>query len=154
MTFSQAALYSRVCLFAFQKLNVFFSFCANLCSETLDFKCLCLTHIKKGFSCGSAGKESACNTGDLGLIPGLGRSPEEGKGYPLQYYSLVYSTDYPWSHEESDTTERLSLTHIVFPQVTLQKQRIYYKNSHELILFGNTVLPVHWAELVLMEMRS
>ena len=91
---------------------------------------------------------------DLGLIPGLGRSPEEGKGDPLQYYSLVYSTDYPWSREESDTTERLSLTHIVFPQVTLQKQRIYYKNSHELILFGNTVLPVHGAELVLMEMRS
>ena len=35
--------------------------------------------------CGSAGKESAFNEGDLGLIPGLGRSPGEGKGYPLQY---------------------------------------------------------------------
>ena len=34
--------------------------------------------------CGSAGKESACNVRDLGLIPGLGRFPEEGKGYPLQ----------------------------------------------------------------------
>ena len=33
----------------------------------------------------SAGKESACNVGDLGSIPGLGRSPGEGKGYPLQY---------------------------------------------------------------------
>ena len=42
----------------------------------------------KGFPSGSAGKESACNVGDLGLIPGLGRSPEEGKGYPLQYYGL------------------------------------------------------------------
>ena len=38
-----------------------------------------------GFSCGSAGKESACNAGDLGSIPGLGRSPGEGEGYPLQY---------------------------------------------------------------------
>ena len=38
-----------------------------------------------GLPCGSAGKESACNVGDLGLIPGLGRSPEEGKGYLLQY---------------------------------------------------------------------
>ena len=38
-----------------------------------------------GFPCGSAGKESACNAGDLGSIPGLGRSPGEGKGYPLQY---------------------------------------------------------------------
>ena len=37
-----------------------------------------------GFSSGSDGKESACNVGDLGLIPGLGRSPEEGNGYPLQ----------------------------------------------------------------------
>jgi len=36
-----------------------------------------------GFPCGSAGKESTCNAGDLGLIPGLGRSPEERKGYPL-----------------------------------------------------------------------
>ena len=38
-----------------------------------------------GFPCGSAGKESACNVGDLGLIPGLRRSPGEEKGYPLQY---------------------------------------------------------------------
>ena len=37
------------------------------------------------FPSGSAGKESACNAGDLGLIPGLGWSPGEGKGYPLQY---------------------------------------------------------------------
>ena len=41
-----------------------------------------------GFPCGSAAKESACNAGDLGLIPGLGRSPGEGKGYPLQYSGL------------------------------------------------------------------
>ena len=38
-----------------------------------------------GFSCGSAGKESACNAGDSGLIPGSGRSAGEGIGYPLQY---------------------------------------------------------------------
>ena len=41
-----------------------------------------------GFPCGSAGKESTCNTGDLGSIPGLGRCPGEGKGYPLQYSGL------------------------------------------------------------------
>ena len=45
------------------------------------------------FPCGSAGKESACNAGDLGLIPGLGRSPGEGKGYPLQYFGLENSMD-------------------------------------------------------------
>ena len=41
--------------------------------------------------CGSTGKESACKVGDLGLIPGLGRSPGEGKGYPLQYSGLQNS---------------------------------------------------------------
>ena len=40
------------------------------------------------FPSGSDGKESACNAGDPGLIPGLGRSPGEGKGYPLQYSCL------------------------------------------------------------------
>ena len=46
-----------------------------------------------GFICGSAGKESACNAGDLGLIPGLGRPPRERKGYPLQYSGLGNSMD-------------------------------------------------------------
>ena len=50
-------------------------------------------YIYMGFSCGSAGKESACNAGDLGLISGLGRSPGEGKGYPLQYSGLENSMD-------------------------------------------------------------
>ena len=44
-----------------------------------------------GFPCGSADKESACNAGDLGSIPGLGRCPGEGKGYPLQYSGLENS---------------------------------------------------------------
>ena len=48
---------------------------------------------EEGFPCGSASKESACNAGELGSIPGLGRSPGEGKGYPLQYSGLEYSTD-------------------------------------------------------------
>ena len=46
-----------------------------------------------GFPGGSAGKESACNVGDLGSIPGLGRAPTEGKGYPLQYSGLENSMD-------------------------------------------------------------
>ena len=45
------------------------------------------------FPCGSGGEESACNVGDLGLIPGLGRSPGEGKGYLLQYSGLENSMD-------------------------------------------------------------
>ena len=63
-----------------------------------------------GFPGGSAGKESACNARDLGSIPGLGRSPGEGKGYPFQYSGLENSMDSPWGCKESDTTERLSLS--------------------------------------------
>ena len=48
---------------------------------------------RPGLPCGSAGKESACNARDLGLIPGLGRSLGEGKGYPLQYSGLRI----PWT---------------------------------------------------------
>ena len=46
-----------------------------------------------GFPYGSAGKEFTCNAGGLGLIPGLGRSPGEGNGYPLQYSGLKNSID-------------------------------------------------------------
>ena len=60
--------------------------------------------------CESAGKESASSAEDLGLIPGLGRSPGEGKGYPLQYSGLENSMDCPWGRKESDTTESLSLS--------------------------------------------
>ena len=67
---------------------------------------------KKGLPppCGSAGKESACNAGDPGWIPGLGRFPGEGKGYPLQDSGLENSMDCkPWGCEELDMTEQLSL---------------------------------------------
>ena len=47
-----------------------------------------------GFHCGSAGKESACNVGDLGSIPEFARSPREGHGNPLQYSGLENSMDY------------------------------------------------------------
>ena len=72
----------------------------------------CFSTAVSGFPCGSAGKESACNAGDLSLIRGLGRSPGEGKGYPLQFSGLgipgLYS---PWGCKKLDTTERLSLSH-------------------------------------------
>ena len=73
-----------------------------------DVKCYCLSFflhmiftsrehpwvwLISNFSCGSAGKEATCNVGDLGSIPGLGRSPREGNGYPLQYSSLENSID-------------------------------------------------------------
>ena len=49
-----------------------------------------------GFSGGSYCKESNCNAGDLGSIPGLGRSPGEGNGYPLQYSGLENSMNRAW----------------------------------------------------------
>ena len=50
-------------------------------------------NVIPGFPGGSAGKESTCHAGDLGLIPGLKRSPGEGNGYPLQYSGLENSMD-------------------------------------------------------------
>ena len=49
--------------------------------------------VAVGFPGGSDSKESACNVGDLGSIPGLGRSPGEGNGYPLQYSGLENPKD-------------------------------------------------------------
>ena len=58
-----------------------------------------------GFPCGSAGKESTCNAGDLGLIPGSGKSPGEWKSYPLQYSGLENSMDTVHGVAELDTTK-------------------------------------------------
>ena len=64
-----------------------------------------------GFPHSSVGKESACNTGDPGSIPGLGRSPGEGNGNSLQYSCLENPwTEEPgsyslWGRKELDTTE-------------------------------------------------
>ena len=73
------------------------------------FHCTYLKYLV--FPCGSAGKEFTCNVGDLGLIPGLGRFPGEGKRYPLQYSGLENSMDsiVHGGLKESDTTEWLSL---------------------------------------------
>ena len=86
------------------------------------------TPVFLGFPGGSAGKELACNAGDLGSVPGLGRSPGEGKGYPLQYSGLenyirtiqsnteLLELSSPWGHKELDTTEQLSL-HFTLPKI-------------------------------------
>ena len=70
-----------------------------------------------GLHYGSAEKESTCNVGDLGSIPGLGRSPGGGHGNPLQYSCLEnlhgqrsLACYCPWGHKELAMTERLSPT--------------------------------------------
>ena len=66
-----------------------------------------------GFCCGSAGKESACNVGYLGLIPWLARSSGEIV-YPLQCSGLETAMDYsPWGCKDSDMPEQLSLSKCV-----------------------------------------
>ena len=71
-----------------------------------------------GFPFGSDGKESACKAEDPGSVPGSGRSPGEGNGYPLQYFCLENSTIRGTSraavhggHKELDTTEQLTHTY-------------------------------------------
>ena len=63
-----------------------------------------------GFPCGLAGKESACNAGDLGSFAGLGRSPGKRKGYPLQYSGLQNSMDYIF-HGATKSETQLSNFH-------------------------------------------
>ena len=78
-----------------------------------------------GFPGGSAGKESACNAGDLGSTPGLGRSPGEGLRLPAPVFSPgefhgLYS---PRGHEEQ--TERLSLSDVSRAQILVQNQLLW-----------------------------
>ena len=75
----------------------------------MQFNCI------KGFPGGSDSKESACNVGHMNSIPGSGRSPGEGNGYPFQCSCLENSMDRgalagysPWDRRESDMTERLT----------------------------------------------
>ena len=69
-----------------------------------------------GFPGASNGKESACSAEDMGSVPGLGRSPREGNGNPLQYSCLENSMNRgawwasPWGGKESDMTEQLILS--------------------------------------------
>ena len=83
--------------------------------QSRTFGNMLLSFFKWGFTGGSGDKESACSAGDPGSIPGLGRSPGEGNGNPLQYPCLenstgrgAWQTTYSsWGCKESDTTERL-----------------------------------------------
>ena len=71
--------------------------CQSQATDTSDWLAINweFPYYKSGFPGGSAGKESTCNVGDLGLIPRLGRSPGEGNGYLLQYSDLNSMT-VPW----------------------------------------------------------
>ena len=85
-------------------------------------------HIQ-GFPDSSVGKESAFMEGDLGLIHGLGRTPGEGKGYPVQYSGLENSMNcIDHGIEESDTNERLSFP-LLMSIVSFLACCFFWKNS-------------------------
>ena len=91
-----------------------------------------------GFFCDSTGKESACNAGDLGSIPGLGRSPGEGNGYPLQYSGLENSIDYIVHRvTESDTTDFHFKSQNVVPE-SLRHELESFSNCKYLVCISQT----------------
>ena len=90
------------------------------------------TPVFLSFLCDSAGKESTCYVGDLGLIHGLGRSPGEGKGYPLQYSGLENSMDYT-VHGVTKSRTWLSDFHFSLPK---------YDNNKIIIILYFTVIKV------------
>ena len=82
------------------------------------------TPVFLGFPGGSAGKESTCNAGELGLIPGLGRSPGEGKGYPLQYSGLENPMDCMCDHGVTKSRTQLSDFHFTDAETISRKRSI------------------------------
>ena len=82
-------------------------------------------HTLLGFPCGSVGKESACNVGDLGSIPGLGRFPGEGNSHPLQYSVLENSMDcivLGVAKNQTRLSNFHSLTHFLISNCTTKLQ--------------------------------
>ena len=83
-------------------------------------------HVRRSFPGISDSKQSACIAGDLGSIPGSGRSPEGGNSYSLQYSCLENPMDRrlvrysPWGHKEWDTTEPTNTTYWLASQVALE----------------------------------
>ena len=82
------------------------------------------TPVFLAFPCGSAGKESVCNEGDLGLIPGLGRSPGEVKGYPLLYSGLENSMD---CIDHRVTKSQFHASHLYISEISGQHFRKHFK---------------------------
>ncbi|CAI9173090.1 unnamed protein product [Rangifer tarandus platyrhynchus] len=83
----------------------------------------------------SAGEESACNEGDLGSIPGLGRSPGEGKGYPLQYSVLENSME-RIVHGVAKSRTRISDFHFLS-----ERSRVRVRGASNL---ESTIAPDEW----------
>ena len=91
----------------------------------------CWAYLILGFLGGSNSKESACNVGDPGSIPGSERSPEEGNGNPLQYF-LAYNS---LGCKESDTTEQLTLSYLILWLCRSDKSQLMRSNSSQIVTY-------------------
>ena len=97
------------------------------------------TKQKMGFPCGLAGKEPACNAGELDSISGLGRYPGEGKGYPLQYSGLENSTDCI-AHEVAKNWILLSDFHFHKQKIPLNVWFLFHHNGDSVVVCKNLTL--------------
>ena len=106
----------------------------------------------RGFPCGSTGKESACNAGDLGLTPGLGRFLGEGTSYPLQYCGLENSMDCI-VHGVAESGIHLSDFHFRFREQhqTSQQKRLPCQGGDGFFYFYTTR---HWTRSLAMRPQS
>ena len=111
--------------------------------------------VTLGFPCGSAGKESTCNAEDLGLIPGLRRSPGKGNGYPLQYswaslvaqlvkYPPAMQKTWVWSLGWEDPLEKGKATHsnILVWQRNLQSMGLQESNMTEWLTLNRVTITI------------
>ena len=78
------------------------------------------------FPCGSAGKESTCNVGDLGSIPGLGRFPGEGKGCPLQYSGGFHGLENSMDCTVHGVTKSDTTFHLSYPSYKPHSVMIFF----------------------------
>ena len=103
-----------------------------------------LDSLFEGFPGDPDGKESACNGGDSGLIPGSGRSPGEGNGYPFHSWRIPGQRSLggynSWGHNKSDTTERLTLSHFL-------RKYLWAQEANEAKYSGNNMVWIFRLEL-------
>ena len=111
-----------------------------------------VTLVSQGFPPSSASKESTCNAGDLGSIPGLGGSPGGGHGNPHQYSCLEnphgqrsLASHSPWGCKESDVTEQLStlvisilnptyVNHLILIEMLSNCSRLKWENVYIILM--------------------
>ena len=132
----QTRLSTHACIPVTYILNMKFLKNFEFC---VGFPCVGFPFV--AFPCGSAGKESTCNVGDLGLIPGLGRSPGEGKGYPFQYSGLDNSMNCI-VHGVAKSWTRLSNFHFLSHFLSMCNFKVldWPKSSFGFFHNGNTII--------------